>query len=76
VKNSRKRILARALQITGSREALAQRLNVDPAQLDMWLSGRVPVPERVLLGAVDIILPEGQTEPLDSPRRKPDQPRP
>ena len=47
--------MLRALNIVGTRERLAERLEVRPVVLDGWLSGGVPVPEAIFLRAVDIV---------------------
>jgi hypothetical protein len=56
--DTKARILQRALQIVGSHEDLARRLNAREAQLATWLGGLSPVPDDVFLKAVDIVLYE------------------
>lgn len=63
---ARRAILARALEIVGTRELLAKRFNVRPTVVDAWLSGATPIPEAVFLTAVDIVqprLPDEDTPP-------------
>jgi hypothetical protein len=50
------RALERAAELLGGPETLAQHLNVQPAQLDLWLRGIEPTPLTVFLSAVDLIL--------------------
>ena len=56
VRDTKTRILDRALQIVGSQEDLARKLKVRPAQLAVWLGGIAAVPDEVFLNAVDIVL--------------------
>jgi len=49
------RTLARALEITGSRAALAEALGVPPAELETWLGGETPLPHEVFIKALDIV---------------------
>ncbi len=58
--DSRRRILARALEIVGDREELARRLHTRPILLDAWLAGVTAISERIFLQAVDIVLGEGE----------------
>ena len=50
------RLLARACDIAGGREALAQRLDVELHALEFWLAGRATPPERVFIAVVDLVL--------------------
>jgi len=49
------RTLQRAADIVGGAEALAQRLNVTPSHLSLWLNGIESPHDEVFLRAVDII---------------------
>ena len=49
------RTLKRALQIAGSADALAERLECDAAKLGRWLSGDEPTPAGIYLRALDIV---------------------
>ena len=61
--DSRRRILARSLELVGDREELARLLHTRPILLDAWLAGVTIIPERAFLQAVDIILGEGEKRP-------------
>jgi len=50
------RLLQAAAEVVGGEEALAQRLGVTHARLAMFLTNRIPLPDSLLLVAVDIIL--------------------
>jgi len=54
------KLLKAAAEIAGSEEALAERLGVTYAHLAMLLDDRIPLPDRLLLRAVDIILEDRQ----------------
>ena len=55
----------------GGPYAAAERLAVSPLLIKRFLDGTVPVPDRVLLQAVDIVLdefqelPSGESQPFD-----------
>jgi DNA-binding transcriptional regulator YdaS (Cro superfamily) len=49
-------VLRRAADIAGGSSALRQRLDVEDHALELWLSGRATVPERVFLLAVDLVV--------------------
>jgi hypothetical protein len=49
------RTLRRALEIAGSAEALALRLQCDARRLSGWLAGEEPTPSQVYLKALDIV---------------------
>ena len=49
-------VLRRAADIMGGAAALQQRLSVDQHALELWLSGRAPVPEWVFVLAVDLVV--------------------
>ena len=50
------RLLARACDILGGRERLAERLDVEAHSLEFWLAGRATPPDRVFLAVVDLVL--------------------
>ena len=50
------RLLARACDISGGRERLAARLDVEPHALEFWLAGRATPPDRVFMAVVDLVL--------------------
>ena len=50
------RTLHRACLIVGGAEALAKRLEVSTADVERWLRGEEPVPERAFLHGVEIVL--------------------
>jgi hypothetical protein len=53
--NPRTRTLARALEIAGSREALAKRLDATVEEIEAWLTGEVALPLAAFHGALDIV---------------------
>jgi hypothetical protein len=52
----RRRTLQRALQIAGSRRALARELHVPMDELAAWLTGNGMPPTGVFLDAVDVVV--------------------
>jgi hypothetical protein len=62
------RTLARALEIVGSRAALAEALGAPPAQLDTWLGGQAPLPHEIFIKALDIVA--AGAAPARKPRRR------
>jgi hypothetical protein len=50
------RLLARACDILGGRERLAERLDVEAHALEFWLAGRATPPDRVFMAVVDLVL--------------------
>ena len=61
------RVLARALQIAGSREVLAEFLASSPAELDTWASGVTNPPMPIFLAMVDVVAANALTpEALDN----------
>jgi hypothetical protein len=49
------RTLARALEIVVTKDALAAALRIPLEELENYLGGRKPVPQRVFLDAIDIV---------------------
>jgi hypothetical protein len=50
------RTLHRACLIVGGAEQLAKQLEISTPDIERWLRGEEPVPERVFLHAVEIVL--------------------
>jgi hypothetical protein len=50
------RTLHRACLIVGGAEALAKQLEVSTADIERWLRGEAPVPERIFLHGVEMVL--------------------
>ena len=51
---TKQRLLKRAVMLVG-RDAVAARLNVPPALLDVWLRGLATMPDRKLWPLADLI---------------------
>lgn len=49
-------LLRRSAEITGGRVALCEYLGVSDARLELWLAGRVRIPDPIFLRAVDLVL--------------------
>jgi hypothetical protein len=58
-RDTKPRILARALKIVGDREQLARRLQVSSIHLAKWIDGEAQPPDDIFLKAVDIVLAAG-----------------
>ena len=67
------RVLLRAAGVLGGVDALAERLQVHPALLGMWMRGTVALPQEVFLKVVDIVL-ERDINAIVSPPEEDDQP--
>ena len=50
------RTLARAAQLVGGADKLAERLGVPVLLLQEWMAGRKAPPQRIFLAAVDIVM--------------------
>jgi hypothetical protein len=62
------RLLRAACQVAGGTAALSERLGVSETMLERFMAGTFPVPDRVLLGAVDVMLQERDAKvPLAPP---------
>jgi hypothetical protein len=59
VPNLRARTLARAAELTGDPDALAEHLQITPALLRRYLSGESLIPEEAFLRASEIITAAG-----------------
>jgi hypothetical protein len=55
------RLLRAACQVAGGTTGLSERLGVSETMLERFMSGTFPVPDRVLLAAVDLMLQERET---------------
>ncbi|MGQ0547657.1 MAG: hypothetical protein ACT4P3_20400 [Betaproteobacteria bacterium] len=53
-----RRVLARAAALAGGVPGLAERLEVAPRRLREHLTGATPIPDDLLLAAIDIVLEE------------------
>jgi hypothetical protein len=65
VKTVGQRVLERASRKLGSDSELAARLRISDARLSTYLGGTLPIPDAVLLRAVDVVLDE--PKPPSSP---------
>ena len=61
------RTLLRAAGILGGMDALAERLQVHPALLAMWLRGTGALPQDVFLKVVDIVLERDMSNIISPP---------
>jgi hypothetical protein len=72
----KRRLLQRAADIIGDRDRLSELVDVDRRALDMWLSGRATLPQRVFDGAMDIVLEDDIARASQDRRRAPRPPQP
>lgn len=72
----KRRLLERALEIAGSRAALAELLDVERHALDLWLAGRATLPDRVFVTATDMVLDDDIARAAQDRRRGPREPQP
>lgn len=72
----KRRLLERAAEIVGDREALSELLDVDRRALDLWLAGRATLPERVFATATEIVLRDDIARAAQDRRTKPRAPEP
>ena len=68
------RALRRAVELAGSRESLAERIDVKVEELEKWLAGTRGPPREVFLRIVDLILDESRPGANDDPQ-EPTPPR-
>jgi hypothetical protein len=61
--------MGRAMEIAGGAAALASRLGVEPRLMKLWGDGRYPIPERVFLILVDLVLEDDKIR-AEQDRRK------
>jgi hypothetical protein len=57
------KLLQAAAEILGSEDALGRHLNIGPILLRAYLEERRPLPDFLLLRAVDIVLEHNKTQP-------------
>ena len=69
------RVLLRAAGILGGVDALAERLQVHPALLGMWMRGSIALPQDVFLKVVDILLERDINAVVSPPESTPPKPR-
>lgn len=72
----KKKILERAAQIVGDNERLASLLEVDRHALELWLSGRATLPERVFTDAMELVLQDDIARAAQDRRSQPRLPEP
>jgi hypothetical protein len=73
------RALRRAVELAGSRESLAERVDVKVEELEKWLAGTRRPPREVFLRIVDLILdelpaPASSSDPPESAPSRPSGP--
>jgi len=64
-------LLHRAAEIAGGILALCEYLGVSEARLQLWLTGRVRLPDPIFLRAVDLILRDDIARAANDRRLKP-----
>ena len=64
-------LLRRAAEITGGRVELCEFLGVSDARLELWLAGRVRLPDPIFLRAVDLVLRDDMARAATDRRRSP-----
>jgi hypothetical protein len=67
VNSTSARLLQAALEIVGTEKALASRLGIGETLLGKFMTGLRPLPDRLLLRAVDIVLEHRAPAPLLAP---------
>lgn len=72
----KKKILERAAQILGDNDRLASLLEVDRHALELWLSGRATLPERVFTDAMELVLQDDIARAAQDRRAQPRLPEP
>ena len=55
------RLLGRAAELVGGREALCHELQVPGTELDLWMAGARPMPRSLFLKVADLLLDEAAT---------------
>ena len=71
-----RQVLGRALEKLGTPEQLARALHVPKAALSEYMEGRSPVPETILLRAVDLIADDAVRAAVASMRQQRTPPDP
>ncbi len=72
----KRRLLERAAEIVGNNGLLSQRLDVDRHSLELWLSGRATLPDRVFQSAMDIVLRDDIARAAQDRRKAPREAQP
>jgi DNA-binding transcriptional regulator YdaS (Cro superfamily) len=74
------RAVQKAIEITGGRKALAERLGVKPTEIEKWLDGKAQVPHETFLRIIDIVIeelaPPGEPDSSDPPSPRSSSPFP
>ena len=65
------RLLRAACQVAGGTAALSERLGVSETMLERFMAGTFPIPDRVLLAAVDVMLQEREARLIAPPPAAP-----
>ena len=65
------RLLKRAVEICGGRDAARSRLGVSEHSLELWMEGRARLPNAVFLRAADIVLADDIARASNDRRREP-----
>jgi hypothetical protein len=68
------KLLQAAIEIVGGNHALARHLGIDNALLALYLADRRPLPDALLLRALDLILAERHAPAPVTPTRPSDAP--
>ena len=65
------RALQKAVEVTGGRRALAERLGLKTVEIERWLDGKAQVPHETFLRIIDLLIEElaspGDSDPGDPP---------
>ena len=67
------RALQRAAELLGGRDKLAKYLDLDPSDVQKWISGAVRPPQAIFLRVVDFIIDETSPAPGDDAGEAPSQ---
>jgi hypothetical protein len=70
------RLLQAACQAAGGTAVLSKRLGISETMLERFMAGTFPVPDRVLLAAVDVMLQEREAHLPAPPPGAPPGPSP
>ena len=63
-------LLRRAAEIAGGRAALCEYLGVSDARFELWVAGRIRLPDPIFLVAVDLVLRDDVTRASTDRRRR------
>jgi hypothetical protein len=64
-------VLAKVVDRLGGLTAVASRLEIDPALLNLYLAGDRPIPDAILLSAADLVLEDLPTLTLQASKPRP-----